>query len=361
MMRTVFSATLVTAAVVVLGAFENGDGLPGVPAEAWTARNEALTRAKVFRNEPFDATKIDFSADPNFGVVDPALTICRYKPEETSGTTPKFDCELPDGEVIKVKYGWTDEIPSEVASTRLLHAMGFGADRVSRTHRVRCYGCPFQPFHTRSLAEFLGLESFLDRHLDYARHRDFTHVSAERNIEGTAIEVGRERGWAFHELKNIDPARGGASPAEVDALRLIAVFLHHWDNKTSNQRLICLDSETADCTNPLAMIQDGGSDFGPRKVDLDEWRSRAVWSGDPSECLLSMRGVPYNGGTFEDVRISDEGRRLLGGRLRQIPREQIVALFTVAGFESVPEWVSAFEDKVGQVVNRRPCPSTTTS
>lgn len=359
-MRTLFGAALVAAWVVALGAFENGDGLPAVPAEAWSARNDALTRAKVFRVDAFDAGRIDFAADPNLGVVDPALTICRYKPEETSGTTPKFDCELPGGEIIKVKYGWTNEIPSEVASTRLLHALGFGADRVSRVHRVRCYGCPVQPFHLRSLAEFLGLESLLDRRLDYTGHRDFTHVSAERNIEGEAIEVGRERGWAFHELKNIDPSRGGATQAEVDALRLMAVFLHHWDNKTSNQRLICLDSETADCRHPLAMIQDGGADFGPKKVDLDEWRSRPVWSGNASKCHLSMRGVPYNGGTFEDVEISDEGRRLLGERLRQIPRDQIAALFTVAGFDHVPEWVAAFEEKVEQIVNRPACPATTT-
>ncbi|MSO30271.1 MAG: hypothetical protein EXQ48_04900 [Acidobacteria bacterium] len=111
----------------------------------------------------------------------------------------------------------------------------------------------------------IGVTDYLDKRIDYGKCRDFDSVSVERNLEGEAIEAGAERGWAFYELKNIDPAQGGATRAEVDALRLMAVFLHHWDNKTANQRLICPDSKTADCKHPLAMIQDVGSDFGPKK------------------------------------------------------------------------------------------------
>ena len=48
------------------------------------------------------------------------------------------------------------------------------------------------------------------------------------------------------------------------------------------------------------MIQDVGSEFGPKKADLDEWKSRPVWL-DAATCTVSMKGMPYNGGTFEDV------------------------------------------------------------
>ena len=205
MNRTLFSLGLVGLGVAALGGFENGDGVPQPPAKEWAARNEALTRARVFRETSFNAASIDFAADPNRGIVDKTLTTCRYKPDEVSGTTPKFDCELPSGEKIKVKYGGTQEIPSETAATRLLHALGFGADRVSRVDAVRCYGCPFQPFHTRALLEMLNLEKFVDKRTDYSSYRDFTQVSVERNLEGEAIEVGHERGWAFYELKKIDP------------------------------------------------------------------------------------------------------------------------------------------------------------
>ena len=68
-------------------------------------------------------------------------------------------------------------------------------------------------------------------------------MSVERNFDGEAIEVGFERGWAFYELDKIDASRGGATRAEVDALRLMAIFLHHWDNKSSNQRLTCAELE----------------------------------------------------------------------------------------------------------------------
>ena len=355
---TLFGVALVGLGVAALGAFETGDGVPQPDPKQWAKRNNALTRAHVFRDAPFDAAAIDFAADPNRGVVDPTLTVCRYKPDPVSGTTPKFDCELPNGEKVKVKYGGTQEIPSETAATRLLHALGFGADRVSRVETVRCHGCPFQPFHTRALLEMLNLERYVDKRIDYSSHRDFKHVSVERNLEGEPIEVGAERGWAFHELDKINPSRGGATRAEVDALRLMAVFLHHWDNKSSNQRLTCPGAQTADCRHPLAMIQDAGSAFGPKKADLDNWRSRPVWQGDRAACVVSMRGLPYNGGTFEDAAISEGGRRLLADRLRQLSSKQIETLFTAAGLADVPEWTAAFTDRVRQIVERPACPAT---
>lgn len=358
MKRTLFSAALVGLGVVALGGFENGDGVPPPPAKEWAARNEALTRAKIFRGDPFDAASIDFSVDPNRGVVDNTLTTCKYKPDEVSGTTPKFDCELANGEKLKVKYGGSQEIPSETAATRLLHALGFGADRVSRVETVRCYGCPIQPFHSRALIELLHLQGWADTRIDYSSYRDFTKVSVERNFDGEPIEAGNERGWAFYELDTIDPSRGGATRAEVDALRLMAIFLHHWDNKSSNQRLTCPNAHTPDCKHPLAMIQDVGSEFGPKKAVLKNWSTRPVWQEDASACVVSMKGMPYNGGTFQDVTISEEGRMLLGDRLRQLSAKQIETLFTAAGFEDVPAWTAAFQDRVRQIVDRPACPAT---
>lgn len=355
--RTLFSVALVGIGVVALGGFENGDGVAPPPAKEWAARNEQLTRAKVFRTERFDAASIDFSADPNKGFVDAKLTTCQYKPDASSGTTPKFDCELPSGEKIKVKYSATKEIPSETAASRLLHALGFGADRVSRVDTVRCYGCPFQPFHTRALLEMLNVEGYYDKRIDYSSYRDFTQVSVERNVDGEAIEVGNERGWAFYELDTIDPSRGGATRDEVDALRLMAIFLHHWDNKSANQRLTCVDAKTADCEHPLAMIQDVGSEFGPKKAVLEEWKSKPVWV-DAGRCVVSMKGMPYNGGTFDDIAISEGGRKLLGERLRQLSAKQIETLFTAGGFENIPEWTAAFKDRVNQIVERPACPAT---
>ena len=359
MKRTLFSVALVGLGVAAVGGFESGDGVPQPPAKEWAARNDALTRARVLRDVRFDVASIDFGADPNRSVVDNTLTTCKYKPDEVTGTTPKFECELPGGDKIKVKYGGTKEIPSETAATRLLHALGFGADRVSRVATVRCYGCPIQPFHSRALIEMLSLDKFFDKRINYSRYRDFKDVSVERNLDGEAIEAGPERGWAFYELDKIDPSRGGATRAEIDALRLMAVFLHHWDNKSSNQRLTCPDAKNTNCKHPLAMIQDVGSEFGPKKADLRNWLGKPVWHGDGTTCLVSMKGMPYNGGTFEDVHISEGGRRLLADRLRQLTPKQIDTLFTAAGFEDVAGWTAAFQERVRQIVDHPACPATT--
>ena len=61
--------------------------------------------------------------------------------------------------------------------------------------------------------------------------------------------------------------------------------------------------------------------------------------------------MPYNGGTFEDVAISEEGRRLLADRLRQLSRKQIETLFTAAGLEDVPAWTSVVPGS--RAANRR--------
>ena len=55
---------------------------------------------------------------------------------------------LPDGEVVKVKYGHTGEIHAELAASRLLAALGFGADRMYLVPRLRCFGCVRTPFYT---------------------------------------------------------------------------------------------------------------------------------------------------------------------------------------------------------------------
>ena len=103
-----------------------------------------------------------------------------------------------------------------------------------------------------------------------------------------AIETEALEGWAFHELDQIDEAKGGAPRAHVDALRLMAVFIAHWDNKSENQRLVCLSQqdwpEGRRCEKPFAMLQDVGGAFGPRKVDLGGWQSAPIW-GNRETCV----------------------------------------------------------------------------
>jgi hypothetical protein len=297
---------------------------------------------------------------------------CRYVPKPTNATSPKFDCRLDSGDVIKVKYD-TLEIQAETAGTRLLAALGMGTDHVSIVRRVRCLGCPASPFQTRRTFEYFFATGLLDWWLDPDRPRDFQWAGVERRIEGRAFEIGTFEGWQFGELDLVDPAKGGASRAEIDTLRLIAVILGHWDNKLDNQRLMCLGEEDNEgsakpCASPLLVVHDVGSTFGTRRVDLPTWSAERVWT-DPATCQLSLDHHFYGRGTFVPVRITEAGRLLAAKKLRQLSEAQLVALFQGARFPdpatgAIPgadpaPWARALLDKISQVADRAPCPPTT--
>lgn len=333
-------------AAVSLWACGSG-GVDSNDDSARARRQDALVRAKVFRTgfRPEMLTPRANSAAP----VD-----CRFLFTDASGTTPKFDCELADGRRVKVKYGRTPEISGEIAATRLLTALGFGADQVRLTSRVRCYGCPVSPFYSRILAKGTHLEALLRRTTNYAEFRDYEWTAVEEKLDAAGIDVGGEEGWAFFELNQIDPAQGGAALHEVDALRLMAVFLAHWDNKPRNQRLVCLSPVAPDarCRRPLVMLQDVGATFGPRKVNLSAWRDKSIWI-DRQGCRVSMESLPHDGATFGEVTISEQGRRLLADRLVTLSPEQVRTLFAEANFPGdIEEWVNVFRQKVDEVGGR---------
>jgi hypothetical protein len=331
----------------------------------WKAREALIARARVLVSDP-----------PNSVPLGGARTVtdvsCRFVPKPAKATTAKFDCRLENGDVVKVKYGRSRERQGEVAATGLLAALGFGADHVSTVERVRCYGCPPWPFQLRLLAEQFLLAPLVERTLDYGDARDFRWVSIERKIEGRAIEIDDFEGWDWRELSLVKSSAGGASAAELDALRLIAVFLAHWDNKATNHRLLCVgDSQdtpdpAAPCDKPLLMLQDVGATFGPGKVIFKKWAPLPIWK-DPGTCLVSMETLPYDGILFPPVRISEGGRALLANRLRKLSTAQVHALFQHARFpdpvtgeipaRDLTPWVRAFEDKVRQITDRSPCPS----
>jgi hypothetical protein len=318
-------------------------------------RDEALRRAQVWLGERGNRQ----------GAPDGDVVECRFVPGIPTGTTSKFDCALPDGRIVKVKYGRNPELHGEVAATRLLAALGFAADIVSIVPRVRCYGCPRYPFATMRVFNLVGaIERFP---LNTDRYVDFEWVSVEHRFDAAAIEAGAVKGWAWWELDNVTE---GASRADLDALRLTAVFLAHWDNKAENQRLVCLDQPHGDVTNhcerPLLMIQDLGATFGPTKVNLAQWGSTSVWD-DPRSCAVSMRRFPFRGATFPDVRISEEGRTQLARRFSALTEQDIRALFEAARFpeyhagtndeQDLAAWTAAFRRRVDQIVKAGPCPS----
>ena len=339
------------------------------------AHDDALRRAQVWARPDTPIERASLRKNPDGpDSLDARKTVsCRFRPGGVSGTTPKFDCELDGGDTVKVKYGRNNpELYTEVIATRLLTVLGFPADRMYVVDRVRCYGCPDDPFAgLQCINEGQSVNACFPQ-LDYATYHEFDAAVIERPIKGRRIETSQLRGWTWEELGKIDAGAGGASRAHVDALRLMAVFLNHWDNKDKNQRLLCLGEKDVpghqftpgSCRRPLAMIQDLGATFGPDKLNLARWAASPLWS-DATSCAVSMKTLPEGGSTFPDARISEEGQKFLADRLRRLSREQIRDLFEGAnvaeypkGDSNVDRWVSAFEKRARAITDHDgPCPN----
>jgi hypothetical protein len=336
------------AAWHVIGAAQDKD-------KGWTeaARKDALARAVVWRQPATPIESADLTRTP--GAL-PDEVRCRFKVDDLNGLTPKFECELPDGETIKVKYAGAEPY-GEVAASRLLRGLGFGADRVFFVKRVRCYGCPQFPFPTLKAVTLVGAERIFEQGLDYDSAVDFEWPSIERRSDLEAIETDQGKGWAWHELAKVPTA----SRTHADALTLMAVFLAHWDNKSENQRLVCLSGKPerdGRCRQPFAMLQDVGGTFGPRKVDLDGWRGAPIWK-DRATCTITMEGLPHNGATFVPVKVSERGRRFLADRLTRLSDAQIESLFRAARFDqydgAIAEWTAVFRQRVEAIAGGPAC------
>jgi len=166
-------------------------------------------------------------------------------------------------------------------------------------------------------------------------------------------------------LKNVDAPR-----VDLDALRLVAVFLAHWDNKADNQRLVCMDrpfeEDAQACHDSVLMIHDVGATFGPTKVNLAQWRQMPLWA-DRATCTVSMHAMPYRGGTFGDTQISEAARVQVGRELNAFSDAELRTWFADARFPQFYEstddrkdldaWVEAYRNRVSQILTAGPCPS----
>ena len=192
-------------------------------------RAEVIKRAQVWKAT--DVSSKDMWTGPDVkGAFVPGETVtCDYVRERLGGTTPKFACAIAPDDKVKVRFGRANgEIYAGVAATRLLWALGFGADALYPV-RVVCRGCP---------AEFAGEG-------DAAPGRVVFDLAAiERRMSGhELVGPGMDPGWTWPELDRVDESAGGAPVAQRDALKLLAVFLQHTDNKQEQQKLLCLDEK----------------------------------------------------------------------------------------------------------------------
>ena len=322
-------------------------------------RLDAIRHAQLWT--PTDVSSMDMRMGPQdvAGWPPEATVTCDYV-ERKVVSTPKFWCAVKPGDDVKVKYGVDNgEVYGEVAATRLLWALGFGADRMFPV-KVICRNCP---------------ENAVKNSKPVPGERTFDPAAIERKMPGDTIELLPESGWSWIELNFVDPSVGGAPKAHRDALQLLAAVIQHTDSKPSQQRLYCRDrlmglppDPKGKCTHSFMELNDVGRTFGkanmfnhdiPGSVDLKAWAGMSVWK-DKNKCTANM---PKSlSGTLEHPVIGEEGRKFLADLLTQLSDQQIHDLFDVARFTrrqpttTVDDWVKVFKEKRDEIVNRTCAP-----
>jgi len=323
-------------------------------------RLSVISRSQVW--SPTDVPSMDLKAGPQrdgaFGFHE--TVYCDYVDKKLPGHSAKFECAIGEHDRVKVKYGGTNgEVYGEVLATRLLWALGFGADRMYPVN-VICRGCP---------EEFGGMRR--------SRHEfRFDPAVIERKMAGHEWPHDDARGWSWTELDLVNEDAGGAPRPQREALELLAVFFQHTDSKPTNQRVLCRDSAAirsgASCDHPFLMLNDLGLTFGratrlnsddESSVNLEAWRRTPVWQGD----VGCVGNLPKSfTGTLDHPVISEEGRRFLANLLMQLSELQIHQLFEAArvqlrlrspgdafsGFSTIDEWADTFREKRSQIANR---------
>lgn len=335
-------------------------------------RQQLMERASVWRS--IDTSRADLVRGPILPASQriPAQTVCTFSfPDKPlSGMTPKFQCDLGKNDVVKVKYGEKNgEVFAEVAGSRLLWALGFAADVMYPT-RVTCRNCPADPFATSGLDWQRGSPSAVETIV-------FDPAIVERE-SGSKIEVPDYEGWSWVELDKLAARPGGATRAQIDALKLLAVFIQHSDSKPGQQELVCPDGRkrkdakgNETCTEPWLVVKDLGGSFGKAtmlntsKMKLSDWDSVGVWS-DAKQCIGNLpRSMT---GTLDNPKIGEAGRRFLAQRLAQLSDKQIRDLFTVSQVVkrgedidvgatkrkvTVDDWTRAFKKKRSEITAAR--------
>lgn len=343
---------------------------------------------------------------------------CQMEPnllfEADSGKTPKFFCNLFDrngsdakynyvlkknGEPQKIKVKYIQpsvlnprtgemvekpnpEIFTEIVGTRLLWALGFGADRMFFVDKVHCYNCPPNPFHQP------GYDTSPE-----ANPRTFTTTALETKMSGTEILFANKRvrgpiadekvrvapeGWTFGEMLGLlpkDPQKRRERIIQSEALMLLSVVLQHSDSKTPNHRIMCVDGtkeaeERGECDGRVVLyIQDIGVSFGQGmkrngykiqvdKLNYEGWKNKPVWDS-PSQCESNMGIALDIAQMFKST--SEDGRQFLvklldGFTAGPEGKQRVVDLFRAGRVElfengrvTAEQWADAFLNKVEQI------------
>ncbi len=367
-----------------------GDGpTPKLRPVTRDQRLQYLARAELWR--PVDIAALDLrkgkSGSKGYEASPPEALTCRFaEPSEVEpgGKSPKFYCfEADDDDDIKVKYTRDEltanrnlpingEVFGEALGTRLFWALGFYADH-GYLSSVICENCPssdpwkvYEGQDSPRLATREFRQTFLEEKLKGKKIEECREIDPDDATK--CLEVRDDQGWSWGELV----ANSKAPKVHVDALRLLAAFVQHADNKAANQRLVCTEiAADGTCAKSAAYAQDLGTTFGKKtlfgydKAKLDSWKNVRVWK-DPAKCQANL-GIHWTG-SMSDPKVTEASRKFLADLMVQLSDKQIEDLFRGSHVDAreptstpaqreqlIQQWVAAFKDKRSQLVNHR-CP-----
>jgi hypothetical protein len=369
---------------------------PKLPELTSDERTEYIRRAHVW--EPTDVASKDLRIGPEGKLefaVDQEIT-CDFVPKPLGGWTEKFLCRLEDGRVFKVKYeegGKYKEVYGEVLGTRLFWALGFYVDRMLPV-RVTCRNCPRHPWKyldarkNKHHIDEQGLIRSLPPEAEIGTYT-FDPAAMEEKLDAEPMEARKDEGWSWKSLKLVDENLGGATRAEIDALKLLNAFVQNADNKSKQNSLVCPRAELVEgdagkvtCRRPILYVDDLGSVFGEGgfatgydgRVDYEGWKKRPVWRNrETCKARLASIGGFLRNSTLRNPVISEAGRALLAGQMKQLSDAQIADLFRVARIDrlhqtisdrasgrrevTVEDWVELFKKKRDEITKHPGCPS----
>lgn len=300
------------------------------------------------------------------GLAAPITCVANKKPNEGTGTTPKFYCSVAgvvdeDGEAVRYKIKphfkgqardkKNGEIYGEFLSSRFSKALGFFADDEWVTD-VTCPDC----------------EKSLNKGFQGTSYSPFQPAAGIELPLGDGIDPDcdqKDSGALASSLETL--LKNGAPRAEIDAFKLWLGFIDHGDTKADNQKFSCLDSQknpdgSRVCKPGAAVyyVSDMGSTFGyasasEKKATLAAWKGKDPIKVSGGRCSTTAKSVG-------DTNISEAGRALLANGLQRLLDAEtanglITRVFTASRNaerdQPAEAWTAEFQRKAKTIIDAR--------
>jgi hypothetical protein len=241
------------------------------------------------------------------------------------------------------------EVFTEVASTRILWALGLSADSVYQISKVICKGCTKDPYTANQTETATETNTFLNAGVEY-------------RLGGKAIERKSDEGFSLAELEA--GVKDGSSEKQLEHqifLAAASIINHHNTSSTRQNTLKCppsaQNSATLECSRPVALFDDVGSTFGGKKRFLWDDHPRGDYSKFKKHSALKDCQFAVKGPTI--TNLTPAGQSEFIRRSANLTPEHVQAIAAGARLDLMDEKnagtgkkaLKNWSDKISSLVN----------